>query len=981
MVKKLRSLIQEMIPIDLRVDIDLLSRRRDISNAEKQEELFKLLRQYNINDITPLGSGTNRYAFKLNGFVIKVATDHDGVIDNKKEFKMAKRLYPHVIKIYEVSENGTLLVCEYIQPFQSYSEMMAHADQIRDILKELSSVYLIGDVGITRKNYANWGLRVGSDVPVCLDFAYVYEVKSELFVCRYCKTNSMLLPNTDFTELYCPAPGCGKKYTFEDIRAKLGNDLHRHEIGDLSEEGYRLTESNVETELTLDRSNYLVKKKNIVETKEDEPKEKPIKDEFFIPYEEPKQQEENTMTVIKATATIIDSAKGNMNVSFNVKPEPVEEQPVVEKEEPKLAFSTTIPVKVEIIDDINKSADTEPEHTQEPEPAKPTVVFSTAIDTTPEVKETQAVETQEKPKNKKPVKVEVPKKPEVVEEANVGDATSVPNFGKNFGLAVSKFSSRIATWLDEIDVFEEIKNDVKSKNKKFMTTEDIKQLYDNTQKAFYHAITEFCSFEKTEGTREDGSTYTKYVPVELLDMPYTPTVVFIDRFFNDRYVWGAETTEEALERYRKKYKDFNGIQNEFVEILRRRLKSKLHILTDTGNAIMANIIIDKWVTDDAPIGPDDNETSAEVDNSNEVVSEPVEEPVTDETVAEPTAEETESAEDEVDTFTDSSDEVAETPEDEESEEEEEMDDDEAYPESNYPLKVDIHHDDIGDCVRVTQSDFYGMIAIPFYCNWNAIEAADPLANEIHTKNGDWDWLGFLVPDMRFQTKNPDKWMAGNDSYAEQTKIIILDEDDDEKEFLMGVYIVDSINEYDVDGTESNAFNEETVRKLNTLIGGDLAAIHNHLVRSVGVDDNVYTEEYMESMLNKQCDDEFGDEDDDDESSDLADKELAAFEALMGADADNKPDDNQEIYGSPVDIREGGDIPDRFEPSEEDLQQDEYEEEIRERDRQKQIARQKEHERQTRDMAIAEAERMLFKPIRRKDRDKDRDRDRDFYPGR
>ena len=36
--KVLRSMIHEVFPFDLRVEIDLLSRRRDISNAEKQEE-------------------------------------------------------------------------------------------------------------------------------------------------------------------------------------------------------------------------------------------------------------------------------------------------------------------------------------------------------------------------------------------------------------------------------------------------------------------------------------------------------------------------------------------------------------------------------------------------------------------------------------------------------------------------------------------------------------------------------------------------------------------------------------------------------------------------------------------------------------------------------------------------------------------------------------------------------------------------------
>lgn len=261
MAKILRSLIHEKFPFELRVELELLSKRRDISNKGKQEELIKLLRKYNIDDIVPLGPGTNRYAFKLDGFVIKFATDNDGKIDNFKEFKMAKRLYPYVTKTFEVSENGTVLVAEYIQPFDSYVEMCSHAEKIREILNEMSSVYLIGDVGITDKNYSNWGLRIGTKDPVCLDFAYVYEVRSELFICQYCQTNSMLVPNRDFTELRCSNTLCGKHYEFADIRRKIGNELHKHEIGDLSEEGYVMNESNVLTELTLNRSNYLAKNK------------------------------------------------------------------------------------------------------------------------------------------------------------------------------------------------------------------------------------------------------------------------------------------------------------------------------------------------------------------------------------------------------------------------------------------------------------------------------------------------------------------------------------------------------------------------------------------------------------------------------------------------------------------------------------------------------------------------------------------------
>ena len=270
--KTLRSLIHERFPFELRVELELLSRRRDIGNKEKQEELILLLRKWNIDDIVLLGSGTNRYAFKLDGFVVKFATDHDGKIDNWKEFKMAKRLYPYVIKVHEVSENGTILVCEYIQPFDSFTEMMQYSNDILEILSQLSSSYLIGDVGLSERNYSNWGIRIGTSKPVCLDFAYVYSVSGSLFTCGYCKGNSVLLPNKDYTKLYCSNPACKKEYKFEDIRAKIGNDEHRHEIGNLNEEGYLVSNSKVLVELDPSKSNYMMqnKKEEKVLSKEEE---------------------------------------------------------------------------------------------------------------------------------------------------------------------------------------------------------------------------------------------------------------------------------------------------------------------------------------------------------------------------------------------------------------------------------------------------------------------------------------------------------------------------------------------------------------------------------------------------------------------------------------------------------------------------------------------------------------------------------------
>ena len=48
MEKILRSLIQEKFPLEVRLKIELLSRRRDLVNKEKQEELIKILQSNNI---------------------------------------------------------------------------------------------------------------------------------------------------------------------------------------------------------------------------------------------------------------------------------------------------------------------------------------------------------------------------------------------------------------------------------------------------------------------------------------------------------------------------------------------------------------------------------------------------------------------------------------------------------------------------------------------------------------------------------------------------------------------------------------------------------------------------------------------------------------------------------------------------------------------------------------------------------------------
>lgn len=76
---------------------------------------MELLNESKLENFVHLGPSINRYDFTLN----KIETNNDGKIDNFKKFKMEKRLFPYLKKTYEVSENGTIFVAEYIHPFIS----------------------------------------------------------------------------------------------------------------------------------------------------------------------------------------------------------------------------------------------------------------------------------------------------------------------------------------------------------------------------------------------------------------------------------------------------------------------------------------------------------------------------------------------------------------------------------------------------------------------------------------------------------------------------------------------------------------------------------------------------------------------------------------------------------------------------------------------------------------------------------------------
>lgn len=229
-----RSLILQYFTPDLLTKLWLITKTSGASNNERGQMIKDTLRENNV-PFSPLGSGTNRLGILIDGYAFKIALDDDGMIDNRREFLYTTKIQPYVIKVYEISPMGLVAVTEYLTIF-TYDDYREHADEMRDILKEVSRSFLIGDVGITGKNYVNWGFRDDGTIAM-LDFAYIYSVKYKLFTCS-CSDDAILDYDEDFVKLICPL--CGRRYTFGSIRKKVTKKQQEEEIGSIDDQGYIL---------------------------------------------------------------------------------------------------------------------------------------------------------------------------------------------------------------------------------------------------------------------------------------------------------------------------------------------------------------------------------------------------------------------------------------------------------------------------------------------------------------------------------------------------------------------------------------------------------------------------------------------------------------------------------------------------------------------------------------------------------------------
>ena len=182
-------------------------------------------------DYRRIGEGTNRFVCLLDNHVIKVAYNYLAFIDNMNELAMAKKKPAELAQAYET--NGIILVSEYVTVMDK-EDFLENQLKIQFILsklqnepnvygKEKANHYILGDMGMSNKNYGNWGRRMNGDI-VILDYGYLYEMQfskwQEIAKCPIC--GSTLEYTDDYTELKCIGENCDCKVKYTTLRNNLG---------------------------------------------------------------------------------------------------------------------------------------------------------------------------------------------------------------------------------------------------------------------------------------------------------------------------------------------------------------------------------------------------------------------------------------------------------------------------------------------------------------------------------------------------------------------------------------------------------------------------------------------------------------------------------------------------------------------------------------------------------------------------------------
>lgn len=246
-----RSRLNEL-PLEMKIKLAELPYQKGMLPSSRKNKAFEILREYNI-DFIELGTGTNRFIVKYDGYALKIALDKEGIADNKQEYAICNALGPDAAPAFDISKGGQFLVSKYCPAFTSYVEMTNYRTEIIKILNSWKDRFLLGDVSISRKTYANWGLD--GDRPVCIDYAYLFPASMELFTC-ICGELHMDFTDDSFTTYKCIA--CGRTYDDGDLRQRITQEERFKLLANVTDKSIEMTEptKTIEIEKSLIKSRF-----------------------------------------------------------------------------------------------------------------------------------------------------------------------------------------------------------------------------------------------------------------------------------------------------------------------------------------------------------------------------------------------------------------------------------------------------------------------------------------------------------------------------------------------------------------------------------------------------------------------------------------------------------------------------------------------------------------------------------------------------
>ena len=231
----------------------------EVDNNVKADRIINIMGP----DFQELGTGTNRIALMRDGYVFKIALDRRGMIDNLAEYKRSAEVPESLVKCYET--NRVVAISEYVN-LMSYQEFMENKSKIREILQRLSSRYIMKDLGLTPKNYCNFGYRDDGTI-VALDYAYLYPIAGNEKALK-CSCGGNIIIDSSFTTYKCDNPSCGLRYSAMEILNKMNIDAERMDDEAIFKEaGVDIEEAEIK--FGDEFVNY-VKLKSIEEVKQDD---------------------------------------------------------------------------------------------------------------------------------------------------------------------------------------------------------------------------------------------------------------------------------------------------------------------------------------------------------------------------------------------------------------------------------------------------------------------------------------------------------------------------------------------------------------------------------------------------------------------------------------------------------------------------------------------------------------------------------------